>query len=102
MLYSFQLGCGTSLPGIVAAKVGSVVTLTDSEDLPLCLERARESCKANDLDNVTITSLTWGICSPQLLSLPPVDIILGSDCFYDTEGYSITISPCILLILGTE
>lgn len=28
-MYDFQLGAGTSLPGLVAAKVGADVTLTD-------------------------------------------------------------------------
>jgi len=82
----FQLGCGTALPGIVAAKLGAKVTLSDGEELPLCLQRAKQSCAANELDDVEVIGLTWGVYSPALLNLPTVDIILGSDCFYDTKG----------------
>ena len=86
MYYNVQLGCGTALPGIVAAKLGAKVTLSDSEDLPLCLEQAKQSCAVNELGDVAVIGITWGVYSPQLLNLSPVDIILGSDCFYDTKG----------------
>ena len=82
----FQLGCGTALPGIVAAKLGAKVTLSDSEDLPLCLQQAKQSCAVNELNGVDVIGITWGLYNPALLNLPPVDIILGSDCFYDTKG----------------
>ena len=86
MYYNVQLGCGTALPGIVTAKLGAKVTLSDSEDLPLCLEQAKQSCAVNKLGDVVVIGITWGVYSPQLLNLSPVDIILGSDCFYDTKG----------------
>jgi len=70
----------------VAAKLGAKVTLSDSEDLPLCLEQAKQSCAANDIDNMEVIGITWGIYNPTILNLSPVDIILGSDCFYDTKG----------------
>ena len=82
----FQIGCGTALPGIVAAKLGANVTLSDSEDLPLCLQQAKQSCAANGLDGVKVIGITWGLYNPTLLNLSPVDVILGSDCFYDTRG----------------
>jgi len=81
-----QLGCGTALPGIVAAKLGAKVTLSDSEDLPLCLQQAKQSCSANKLSEVKVIGITWGVYSPAVMNLSPVDIILGSDCFYDTKG----------------
>jgi len=82
----FQIGCGTALPGIVAAKLGARVTLSDSEDLPLCLQQAKKSCAANGLGGMEVIGITWGMFNPTLVNLPPVDIILGSDCFYDTKG----------------
>lgn len=30
--------------------------------------------------------ITWGRFNEALLNLPSVDIILGSDCFYDSKG----------------
>ena len=70
----------------MAAKLGAKVTLSDSEDLPLCLEQARQSCTANELDDVEVIGITWGIYNPAILNLSAIDIILGSDCFYDTKG----------------
>ncbi|KAK2829205.1 hypothetical protein Q7C36_017195 [Tachysurus vachellii] len=82
-----ELGAGVSLPGIVAAKCGADVTLSDSAELPLCLEHSRRCCEHNDLPGVPVVGLTWGEISPELRSLPPVDIILGSDVFYEPEDF---------------
>ncbi|XP_035690905.1 methyltransferase-like protein 23 [Branchiostoma floridae] len=82
-----ELGAGTSLPGILAAKCGAIVTLTDSCHLPRCLENCRRSCEVNDMSGVKVLGVTWGQVSPAMLTLPPVDIILGSDCFYDPKDF---------------
>ncbi|XP_026063224.1 histone-arginine methyltransferase METTL23 isoform X1 [Carassius auratus] len=82
-----QLGAGVSLPGVVAAKCGARVILSDSAELPLCLRNCRRSCDANHLPDVPVIGLTWGQVSPELLSLPPVDVILGSDVFYEPEDF---------------
>ncbi|XP_050764271.1 histone-arginine methyltransferase METTL23 isoform X3 [Gymnogyps californianus] len=81
----FQVGAGVSLPGVVAAKCGAEVILSDSEELPQCLHNCRRSCLMNDLPRVPVIGLTWGRVSPELLSLAPVDIILGSDVFFDPK-----------------
>ncbi|XP_022242108.1 methyltransferase-like protein 23 isoform X2 [Limulus polyphemus] len=82
-----EVGAGVALPGIVAAKVGAEVFLSDTEFLPQCLEHVSENISLNNLDSskITIIAITWGFFSSQLLSLKPVDVILGSDCFYDTK-----------------
>ncbi|XP_073699216.1 histone-arginine methyltransferase METTL23 isoform X1 [Garra rufa] len=82
-----ELGAGVSLPGVVAAKCGSHVILSDSAELPLCLRNCKRSCDVNNLPNIAVIRLTWGQVSPELLSLPPVDIILGSDVFYEPEDF---------------
>ncbi|XP_017311918.1 methyltransferase-like protein 23 isoform X3 [Ictalurus punctatus] len=82
-----KLGAGVSLPGIVAAKCGAHVILSDSAEIPLCLENSRRCCELNDLPGVPVVGLTWGEISPELRSLPPVDIILGSDVFYEPEDF---------------
>ena len=33
-----------------------------------------------------ILPISWGLFSQEMLELPPQDIILASDCFYDTKG----------------
>ena len=42
-----ELGCGIGLPGIVAAKCGSHVHLTDVSEPDLVLENCRDNCKRN-------------------------------------------------------
>ncbi|CAL4236535.1 unnamed protein product, partial [Meganyctiphanes norvegica] len=85
-----EIGAGTALPGIVAAKCGARVILSDSGQLPKCLRICQASREANGLSgstNITVTGLTWGLFTPELLHIGPLDIILGSDCFYDPSVF---------------
>lgn len=75
-----------SLPGIMAAKCGAEVILSDSSELPHCLEICQQSCEMNDLPQVRVLGLTWGHVSQDLLALPSQDIILASDVFFEPEG----------------
>jgi predicted nicotinamide N-methyase len=93
-----EIGCGTSLPGIVAAKLGAKVTLSDSEEMPHCLERAKQSCAVNGMNKVAVIPLTWGVHSPCLINLAPIDIILGSDCFYDSKDFEPIIATVAYLL----
>ncbi|KAH9710817.1 putative methyltransferase family protein [Citrus sinensis] len=63
-----ELGAGTSLPGLVAAKVGSNVTLTD------------------DSNRIEVMGLTWGFWDASIFDLNP-NIILGADVFYDASAF---------------
>jgi predicted nicotinamide N-methyase len=80
-----ELGAGTGLPGILASLCGAQVTLSDSAKLPHCLEQCQKSAEANGVsDRVKIVGLTWGAFSSELIKLKgEVDILLGSDVFYD-------------------
>ncbi|XP_039082163.1 methyltransferase-like protein 23 isoform X1 [Hyaena hyaena] len=82
-----EIGAGVSLPGIMAAKCGAEVTLSDSSELPHCLEICRRSCEMNRLPQVRIVGLTWGHMCQDLLALPPQDIILASDVFFEPEDF---------------
>ncbi|XP_077107954.1 histone-arginine methyltransferase METTL23 isoform X1 [Ranitomeya variabilis] len=82
-----EVGAGVSLPGIVAAKCGASVILSDSAALPQCIENGFRSCAQNNLIGVPVIGLTWGEISPDLLTLPPIDIILGSDVFYEPKDF---------------
>ena len=44
-----ELGAGTALPGLLLAKLGHQVTLSDSLVLPHTLDNCREAAKCNDL-----------------------------------------------------
>eukprot|EP00064_Thunnus_orientalis_P016625 superscaffoldBa00003338_g16693 len=78
-----ELGAGVSLPGVVAARCGAKLILSDDAKKPLCLENCRRSCEANGVTDVLVVGLTWGEVSPDLVLLPKLDIILGSDVFYE-------------------
>lgn len=82
-----EIGAGVSLPGIVAAKCGAEVILSDSAELPHCLEICQRSCQMNNLPQVQVIGLTWGHVSQALLALPPQDIILASDVFFEPEDF---------------
>ncbi|XP_040918362.1 methyltransferase-like protein 23 [Toxotes jaculatrix] len=82
-----ELGAGVSLPGVVAAKCGAKVILSDSAKTPQCLENCRHSCEANGLRDVVVLGLTWGEVSPDLVLLPKLDFILGSDVFYEPQDF---------------
>jgi predicted nicotinamide N-methyase len=82
-----ELGAGTALPGIVAAKCGARVTLSDKEDPPEPLKNCSKSCQMNGVsDQVQVVGICWGSISPIVVSLPMADYILSSDCLYDSKG----------------
>ncbi|XP_029872040.1 methyltransferase-like protein 23 isoform X1 [Aquila chrysaetos chrysaetos] len=93
-----EVGAGVSLPGVLAAKCGAEVTLSDSEELPQCLRNCRRSCLLNRLPHVPVLGLTWGRVSPELLSLAPVDIILGSDVFFDPKDFEDILTTIYFLL----
>lgn len=83
-----ELSAGTALPGIVAAKCNAAsVTLSEHILTPNCLKHCVNCCANNGLENVSVIGITWGLFSPELLNLPPVDVILASDCFYDSKDF---------------
>lgn len=60
--------------------------LSDSSELPHCLAISQQSCQMNNLPHVRVVGLTWGHLSLDLLALPPQDIILAADVFFEPEG----------------
>ena len=86
-----QLGAGTAVPGITAAKVGArLTTLTDRATSPRLTEALKMACQLNKVPNSTIQimPLSWGVFSPQLINLQPQDFLLASDCFYESTGWA--------------
>lgn len=86
-----ELGSGTALPGIVAAKCGAHVTLSDSVTLPRSLAHIRRSCQQNNLvlnRDIRVKGVTWGLfLQSSLEDLGPLDLILASDCFYEPSVF---------------
>ena len=92
MTYFFsELGCGTGVVGLVAAKMGAKVRLTDLE---VYLQPVKENIEANR-DIITkgeaiADTLDWGEKVPENLH-HSADIILISDCIY----YEMSLEPLI-------
>lgn len=102
-----QLGAGTAVPGIVAAICGAKVVLSDRDGNPRLQGNLRKTCEINSVPVMggtarcceggvagvkgvvsSIIPLSWGVFSPELLQLAPQDVVLASDCFYDSKGMS--------------
>ncbi|KAG9343734.1 hypothetical protein JZ751_013112 [Albula glossodonta] len=81
-----EIGAGVSLPGVLAAKCGAQVTLSDNAELPHCLDNCRRTSQENEL-SLSVVGITWGQVSSSLLLLPALDVILGSDVFYEPEDF---------------
>ena len=83
-----ELGCGVALPGLLAARLGCDTTLTDVP--PLVLHNARASAALNNIA-CRVVALKWGEFNEGLFDLAtqdkPPDILLGSDCFYDSKAF---------------
>ena len=81
-----ELGSGTALPGILAAKCGAHVVLSDNCILPKSLAHIRKSCLANNLTpghDIDVIGLSWGLLLNSVFTLGPLDLIIAADCFYD-------------------
>ncbi|OQR90271.1 methyltransferase-like protein 23-like [Achlya hypogyna] len=80
-----ELGAGTALPGLLAAKLGAThVLLTDKN--PDDLTVAQQGIALNHLNpaRITTATLTWGTT----VSLgATVDVVLAADCFYDPKDF---------------
>ncbi|KAJ3083376.1 hypothetical protein HK102_001107 [Quaeritorhiza haematococci] len=77
-----ELGCGTGLVGLVAAKCGATrVVLTDYLDE--VIDNANFNAAANNLQNVAYSQkLDW--CNPPDVSeIPPTEMVLAADVCYE-------------------
>ncbi|XP_059621256.1 histone-arginine methyltransferase METTL23 [Phlebotomus argentipes] len=85
-----ELGSGTSLPGILAAKCGAQVTLSDRTTLPKTLAHIQRCCQLNNLTpgkDIAVKGLSWGLLLNSIFDLGPIDLIIGSDIFYDPSVF---------------
>ena len=70
---------------MLAAKLGACVCMTDRSDRPDILANCVKMFAANGLtEHTQAVPLTWGEFTPVVAALPPFDIVLGSDIFYDS------------------
>ncbi|XP_053554608.1 protein N-lysine methyltransferase METTL21A [Bombina bombina] len=80
-----ELGAGTGLVGIVAALLGSQVTITDREmTMEFLKSNVRDNVPSDFLDKVSVKSLTWG---QSLENFSTYDLIVGADVIYLEETF---------------
>ena len=82
-----ELSAGTALPGMMAAKCGARVYLSDRPDIPHRVEHVERSCKLNTLPNMPIHGVQWGRLKGDVELIPRLDYIVTSDCFYNTSDF---------------
>ncbi|TYZ60396.1 hypothetical protein PybrP1_006122 [[Pythium] brassicae (nom. inval.)] len=91
-----EIGCGTGLPGILAAVCGdpAAVYLTDRSDAADIQRNVEANIALNGIGSTTrFLALDWGRVdvSDQVLGvLATVDVLLAADCFYRSEGARVT------------
>ncbi|GBM35664.1 Methyltransferase-like protein 23 [Araneus ventricosus] len=104
---TLELGCGTGLISILAAKCGAYPILTDSKKYDSVFKSAKENMKLNNVDykDFEIQELTWGYINPFMIQSTPIDFLLGSDVFYcpkDFEDLIVTVSYILKKNTGAE
>ncbi|XP_010029645.2 methyltransferase-like protein 23 isoform X1 [Eucalyptus grandis] len=80
-----ELGAGTSLPGLVAARLGCDVTLTDDAGRLEVLDNMKQVSQLNNL-SCKVVGLSWGVWDESIFSLFP-QFILGADVLYETSAF---------------
>lgn len=100
-----EIGCGTALPGILAAKLGADVVLSDSCMLPSSLKHVKRCCEANGLQpgtDIEVVGLSWGLLLKSVFELGQLDYIIAADCFYDPSVFEdILVTVSFLLNAGS-
>lgn len=116
-----EIGSGTSLPGILASKIGANVILTDNAFLSKSLAHIKRICAFNKLkipSDIAVKGLSWGelkfINKLKLLNFlyiflgmidttyydlgNDLDLIIGSDCLYDLSVFEDVISTLSFIL----
>ena len=73
-----EIGCGTGLPGVVAASLGAFTMFSDM--VPVTLEAVKETCQLNHISNFDTCALDWSI---KIQSTERYDLVVGCEVFYD-------------------
>ena len=76
-----EMGCGLSLPGIIAGRLGASVTLTDY--LPSALDFARHNWEQNLSEPARFVLMDWRQPGPALAA----DLLIASDVAYERRAF---------------
>lgn len=80
-----ELGAGIGLPGLLCAKMGAQVSLTDAKENTQVLKNLSAVIELNGLGSCKVVPLNWG-CSDEhskAIMKGNYDLIIGSDVFYE-------------------
>ena len=89
-----EIGCGTGLPGVVAAQLGAFTMFSDM--VPITLEAVKETCRLNHISSFDTCTLDW---SETIELKERYDLVLGCEVFYD-EGILPDISHVLDQVLA--
>ena len=73
-----EIGCGTGVPGVVAAHLGAFTMFSDL--VPVTLEAVKETCRLNHISNFDTCTLDW---FESIELKERYDLVLGCEVFYD-------------------
>ncbi|KAJ3115500.1 hypothetical protein HDU96_000534 [Phlyctochytrium bullatum] len=91
---ALELGCGTGLGGIIAAKCGARVRLTDFMDS--LLATARKNADVNGvLDKTCFEILDWRFPEEEKGTFP---VIFGADLIYEIEHAALVANVCSIYL----
>ncbi|KAI0979365.1 hypothetical protein GJ496_001196 [Pomphorhynchus laevis] len=86
-----ELGAGTALPSLLLHKMGANVIMSD-KNTDETLSILKEVCCQNELDFKDVVSvISWSKLSDEMFMLPKIDVLVGSDLFYDKNDILSTI-----------
>ena len=75
-----EIGCGTGVPGVVAAQLGAFTMFSDM--VPVTLEAVKETCRLNHIKKFDTCTLDW---SEKMQIKERYDVVLGCEVFFDEE-----------------
>ncbi|GAU87479.1 hypothetical protein RvY_00314 [Ramazzottius varieornatus] len=81
-----EVSSGTSVPGILAAKLGASVILSEYAMNPSAIQRCKFQAENNEVSVRTI-GVIWGQVTHELAQLQDLDFILLSDVFYEPSHF---------------
>ena len=73
-----EIGCGTGVPGVVAAQLGAFTMFSDM--VPVTLEAVKATCRLNHISDFDTCTLDW---SEAIEPKERYDLVLGCEVFYD-------------------
>ncbi|MCZ6799008.1 MAG: methyltransferase domain-containing protein [Nitrospirae bacterium] len=91
-----ELGCGTGVPGVVAAHLGAFIMFSDM--VPVTLEAVKDTCRLNHISNFATCTLDW---SEKIQAKERYDLVIGCEVFYD-EAILADISHLLEQVLTLE